>query len=117
MALANALTPDRKTNEERFILKGRVLDSTTASSTGTWVRINGRYPVTICFGGTATAVVWRVLVSNSVSQPTDNNHPAVGSATGQTANGVIQLDAPYEWINVVPDTVSGGTAYADIWAG
>lgn len=98
------------------VIRGRVIDTvTTAPSTSAWWQLQGRYPVTVCVGGSATTIGWQVLVSNQASTPSGVTQAPVGGA--QDAMGTVVLSEPYEWILVQITTIAGGNAFAEIFAG
>lgn len=109
------LDSEHRAVNSRFIRRGRLLEPVTGAGNGTWQRIRGCYPATICVGGTAPTVTWRVLVSNQTAAPTDNNHPQLGE--DMDVLGIVQITAPFEWVNVVPVSIAGGNFFADIFAG
>src|SRR5262245_32175160 len=110
-----ALLRGQRTENARFTIHGRVLESTTSPNSGVWVRLGGVFPIAITIGGTASSVTWRVLVTNQIDQPTDNNHSPYG--IDQTSKSPFIITVPFEWLNVVPVVVTGGTIFADVRAG
>jgi hypothetical protein len=110
-----ALLSENRAINTRFIKRGRLLDPVTSAGNSGWHRFGGIYPISITVGGSASVLTWHVVVTNALDAPTTSNESLWGAA--QSGKGAVEITVPYEFVKVILDSVSGGNAFVDAWAG
>lgn len=111
-----ALLAENRAHNTRSIKRGRMLDPITAAGNTGWHRFGGVYPISITVGGNASVLTWHVVVSNALDAPLTTSNESLWGST-MSGKGSVEITVPYEHVKVILDSVSGGNAFVDAWAG
>src|SRR5438552_8624921 len=97
----------------RFMGRVRLLDGATGVTVGRWCRINGYYPLSVTIdgedgGGAPFVATVKVLVTNSIEQPSDASVNFGQIGPDVTAPQPVVITAPYEWVKVIVSAYTSG---------
>jgi hypothetical protein len=92
-------------------MQAALLTAAAATGNGEWIQLAGDVPATVQITGITTATV-EVDGSNAVAQPANNTH---GTSLGNvTADGIINVTNPVEWIKARVTAYTSGTINANL---
>jgi hypothetical protein len=90
-------------------MQAALLSAAAATGNGEWIQLTGDVPATVQITGITTATV-EVDGSDAVARPADNTH---GTSLGTvTADGIINITNPVEWIKARVTVYTSGTINA-----
>lgn len=112
-----ALSSENRSVNTRTVKRGRLLDPVTSATNTGWHRFGGTFPISITVGGTASTLTWRVVVTNALDAPSLSSANESAWGGSQSGKGSVEITVPYEFVKVILDSVSGGNAFVDAWAG